>query len=100
MQRHARNACHAFLARVRLPMLALALLGPSCDFLRADPGAEQRSETAAAATEDVSAPTLPRELLSPYAQGCWRAASQEQLDRTVLWLSHILIRHQAADNAG
>lgn len=31
---------------------------------------------------------------SPYAPGAWRAAPPEHLDRTLLFVSHILIRHE------
>jgi hypothetical protein len=45
------------------------------------------------------APAAHAELLDPshpYPPGRWRLAPPDELDRVVLWVSHILVRHQAA----
>lgn len=50
----------------------------------------------AAAHGGVSSPPP---LVAPYPFGAWRLASQAELERTVLWLSHILIRHAQGRNS-
>lgn len=36
-------------------------------------------------------------LAPPYPRGRWRLASSEELSRVMLWVSHILVRHQGVD---
>lgn len=37
---------------------------------------------------------VPSDVPKPYPRGAWREVDAKQLDNTVLWLSHILIRHK------
>jgi len=50
-----------------------------------------RGERAAASEERVP-------LVAPYAPAAWRFAPVAELDRSMLWLSHILIRHAQGNN--
>jgi hypothetical protein len=69
----AASAAHLAGCRSGVSAAETATLEPSAD----------RMETAGA---DLDVP-------APIPSGTWRAAPPEELDRTMLWLSHILIRH-------
>lgn len=75
--------------------LALALACPGCS---SRPDAALSSPAKAALPEGKA--TLPEgttALKMAYERGPWRLAPASELDRTVLWISHILIRHAESD---
>jgi PPIC-type peptidyl-prolyl cis-trans isomerase-like protein len=63
--------------------------------------AEQDAQVENAARR-AQASVAPTNLLEsgPYAAGAWRNSTQGELEQTVLWVSHILIRHYELRTAG
>ena len=69
---------------------ALAMLG-LLGWLSFGPTASR----AAAAASSAAAPRAVQP--SPYPAGRWRLASARELERSVLWMSHILVRHRESE---
>jgi hypothetical protein len=89
-------------------LLALGALGSSaCSSKRASPsgssgaGTSQvaSSASAAASASASSTPSPGRSAyLAPYPHAEWRLVNPDQLNNVVLWVSHILIRHNESRN--
>jgi hypothetical protein len=60
--------------------LLVSLTCAGCRRAEAPPSSERRA--------------TPSSLATPYPPGRWRQAPQAEIDRTLLWASHILIRHR------
>lgn len=75
-------------------LLLASLLGSSC----AREPSPSRGE-AHAREQAASATTITVQRVLPYPRGRWRLAAREELDRTVLWFSQILIRYDGVLDA-
>ena len=73
--------------------LAYSLWSCSADQRKRPPALTQASASS------TTAPPAPGDRPEPYPQGSWRAAPPTELDRTVLWLSHLVIRHVDVDGS-
>jgi hypothetical protein len=85
----SRKTCSRFPAvLVRILNSALIVAGTGCN--QSSP-VDPNAPTTASSQSPLSAAS---ETPTPYPEAAWRRAPREVLDRTVLWVSHLLIRHE------
>jgi hypothetical protein len=78
-------------------MLVLGILLPGCRAREQQATAASSEQPGERGAADES-PVPPD--VGPYPPARWRLATQTELEQTVLWVSHILIRHHRVRNAG
>jgi hypothetical protein len=82
--------------------VAVALSGSGCQTLEERSGRSQDAHAPALASQAAAnwATEAADQALAPaYPPGRWRLASSDEMDRLVLWVSHILIRHSTVPPA-
>lgn len=89
-----RFACLGCIVCAALPII----MGCSRESASVHPQVISRGPAPAAAPAP-GVPLAPADIPEPYPPGKWRAAPPEELARTVLWLSHILVRHRETEEA-